>query len=175
MYLQACKGQTPVRSAVVGFGFAIATPAAGIAAGASVNRFQQYRPQIWTGWAIALIGCGLFSRVGVNTSVARIIGYEILFGAGFGLIFAGLYFPVLAPQKLSTVSYALGFYYFLRQFSQVSLVTACLFPDKRFISLRRSGVLPLVVQSFRTSSPKLYPTHSRILSMATLCSISCRR
>lgn len=66
-----------------------------------------------------MIGLGLLSTLSADTSTAKVIGYQIIAGFGFGFIFSPLYFPVLAPQKLSTVSYALSFFAFLRLFAQV--------------------------------------------------------
>jgi hypothetical protein len=96
-----------------------ATPLSAVIAGVSIQKTEKYRPQIWAGWSLIIIGLGLLSTLEASTSTGKIVGYQIIAGFGFGFIFSSLYFPVLAPQKLNTISYALSFFAFLRLFAQV--------------------------------------------------------
>lgn len=83
-----------------------------------------YRPQLWTGWAITIIGFGLLTTVNAETSRVISIGYQLVVGVGIGCVYSTAYFPVLARLPVEMNAQALSFYVFLRSFSQVSLFNA---------------------------------------------------
>jgi len=89
--------------------------------GIAVTVTKQYRAQLWMGWIIVIIGLALLGSTHAGTSLAAVIGFEILTGAGFGVVFATTYFPILAPLPLTSVAQALSFFAFLRQFTQVRI------------------------------------------------------
>ena len=66
-----------------------------------------------------IIGLVLLSIVQEDTPVTLVIFYEVLAGIGFGVQFAALYFPVLAPLPVTSSAPALAFFTFMRMFSQV--------------------------------------------------------
>lgn len=120
LYFQVCKGFSPIKSGVQLLGLALLGPTFAIIAGISVKVIQRYRPQIWFGWITEIVGMGLLGSTSSTTAVGTAIGFEIITGAGFGVIFSSLYFPVLAPLPISSNAFALAFYSFLRVFAQVS-------------------------------------------------------
>lgn len=67
-----------------------------------------------------LIGLGLTSTVTENTARGTSIGFQIIAGAGIGILYSASYFPVLAPLPVSSNAYALSFFIFLRTLAQVS-------------------------------------------------------
>ncbi|KAJ7507866.1 major facilitator superfamily domain-containing protein [Mycena galericulata] len=123
LYLQACKGLSPFRSGVVLFGLAFSTPPVAIISGIVITLTKRYRVQLWLGWAISIVGLVLLGTTHSDTSLRTFIGYEILVGAGFGIIFSSTYFPVLAPLSPTSAARALAFYAFLRQFFQMWGIT----------------------------------------------------
>lgn len=123
VYFQACKGASPTRSGVLGFGIGFSVPPAAIIGGASVTRLQKYRPQLWLGWSLLIIGLGLISTVDAGVSVAHTVGYTIITGSAIGIVSAVGYFPVLAPLPVSKNSSAMAFFIFMRNFAQVRLST----------------------------------------------------
>ncbi|KAF7303621.1 MFS general substrate transporter [Mycena indigotica] len=123
LYFQACKSASPIAAGVNGLAmtFSIA-PMAGIG-GVLVNKTSRYRPLMWCGWALIVLGAGLLGMVDENTKRATPIGYELLLGSGMGLITVGAYFPVLAPIPVTQSTQALSFLFFLRQFALIWGVT----------------------------------------------------
>lgn len=66
-----------------------------------------------------IIGTSLLSTLDANSSRAKAFGYQILSGAGIGIIYVAAYFPVLAPIPVTRSAPALAFYTFLRNFALV--------------------------------------------------------
>jgi len=87
--------------------------------GILVTTTKRYREQLWTGWAVVIVGLALLGTTRADTSLAKVIGYEVLTSAGFGIVFATTYFPILAPLPVTSVAQALAFFSFLRQFTQI--------------------------------------------------------
>ncbi|PBK81733.1 iron permease [Armillaria gallica] len=123
LYFQVCKGSSPIKSGVQLFGLSFSAPPFAVIAGISVKVTQRYRPQLWFGWITGIIGMGLLGSTSSTTALATIIGFEIIAGVGFGIIFSCLYFPVLAPLPISSNAFALAFFSFVRIFAQIWGIT----------------------------------------------------
>lgn len=121
LYFQACKGLSPIRSGILLFGIAFSTPPIAMISGIVVTLTKRYRAQLWLGWVICIVGLVLLGSTHANTPLAKVVGYEVFTGVGFGIVFATTYFPILAPLPLTSIAQALAFFAFLRQFTQVSL------------------------------------------------------
>lgn len=119
-YYQACKGASPIRSGAYGLAMTLVLAPSLIIGGASITVTKSYRVQLWLGWAILLISMGLFSSVRADTPLANVIGYSPLVDIGGGLLYAGTYFPVLAPLPTSENAHALALFSFFRLFASVS-------------------------------------------------------
>jgi hypothetical protein len=119
VYYQACKGASPIGSGVDLFGLTFTTAPISVFIGASVQVTKRYRPQIWVGWCLIIIGMGLMSTITVTTSRAMSIGFQVITGTGIGAIYTSVYFPVLAPLPVTANAYALSFFVFLRTLAQV--------------------------------------------------------
>ncbi|KAI0766215.1 major facilitator superfamily domain-containing protein [Trametes elegans] len=113
VYYQACKDASPTASGIDLFGLCFSTGPLSILTGISVARTRTYRPQLWAGWALIVLG-----RAGVS------IAYQVVAGVGLGAIYSAAYFPVLAPLPVSASALALAFFIFLRSFAQIWGVTA---------------------------------------------------
>lgn len=83
VYFQACKDADAIKSGVLTLGLAAIAPAA-VIGGTSVKIFQSYRPQIWTGWCLQLIGLSLMTLIKLETSSAVAVGFCVIYGAGAG-------------------------------------------------------------------------------------------
>lgn len=119
VYYQACKNASPIASGVDLFGTAFTIAPMSVVSGVIITVTKKYRPPIWFGWGLVLIGHGLLSTLHADTSRAKSIGYQIILGSGIGLVYSSIYFPVLAPLPVSSNAPALALYMFLRTFSQV--------------------------------------------------------
>ncbi|KAI1411476.1 MFS drug transporter [Hypoxylon sp. FL1857] len=101
LYFQSVKQASPLHSGILIIPMMITEAIVDIAVGFFINRTGRYREVIWAGAAFLTLGTGLYISFGPDTSVAKIIGFEILGGPGPGLLFQA---PMIAIQN--TVSQA---------------------------------------------------------------------
>lgn len=105
-----------------------------IGSGMSINITKAYRPQLFIGWCLLIIGMGTLSTVRADSPLGQPLGFSALFDIGCGIIYAATYFPVLAPLNISDNAYALAFFAYCRQFATVSPfvgVASIASPDRR--------------------------------------------
>jgi hypothetical protein len=107
------------------FGIAFSIIPTGVISGLSIAKTKHYRPQLWLSWALILIGLGLLSTNKVNTSRGFPIGFQVIVGAGAGILMTSTYFPVLAPLPVSENAQAISLFMFCRNFGQVGGTDAC--------------------------------------------------
>jgi hypothetical protein len=119
VYLQACKGDSSLASGIHILGLGCAIPFSAILAGISVQALKKYRPQNYVGWAIQLIGFGILSTLDVHSGWGGTIGFQVVLGAGLGVIWISTQFPILAPLPQSNNAHALAFFTWMRCFAQV--------------------------------------------------------
>ncbi|GMF79313.1 unnamed protein product [Aspergillus oryzae] len=74
----------------------ISRSALSLAAGLIIHRTGHYLEVVWTGTALVLLGSGLLIDFNATSSLAKIICYQIVAGAGCGLLF---FPPLLALQS----------------------------------------------------------------------------
>ncbi|TFK88802.1 MFS general substrate transporter [Polyporus arcularius HHB13444] len=122
VYFQGCKDASPVHSGVLAMGFAALSPTS-IISGVAVAKMHRYRPQLWFGWCLAIIGFGIASTLGATDSTARVVGYEVVLGVGIGCGFTTVMFPVLAPLPAASNAQAIAFFQFIRSFAGVWGIT----------------------------------------------------
>ncbi|KAJ7276699.1 MFS general substrate transporter [Mycena rebaudengoi] len=118
VYFQGCKDASAMRSAVLGLGVAALAPAA-IVTGVAVSKTQRYRPQMWAGWCIIMVGLGLLSTVRQDTPTIRTIFFGVVAGVGLGFEYSTTMFPVQAPLPISQNARALSFLTFVGSFAGV--------------------------------------------------------
>ncbi|KAF7296868.1 MFS general substrate transporter [Mycena indigotica] len=123
VYFQACKGAGPIASGVDVFGITFTVAPVSAVTGILVNRTGRYRPQMWLGWALMILGTALLGTLDEHSSRGKAIGYQILIGAGIGFAYVAAYFPVLAPIEVKYNAQALAWFFFLRQFALIWGVT----------------------------------------------------
>ncbi|KAJ7575284.1 MFS general substrate transporter [Mycena floridula] len=116
-YFQACKGASPLRSGVLALGGSALAPSA-IVAGVLVKRTSRYRPQMWTGWVLILIGLGLLLLVDESTGLGSVIGFTVILGVGIGH-YSTTVFPIQAPLPVTSNASALALLMFVRSFASV--------------------------------------------------------
>ena len=121
IYAQACKGAGPLRSGVDVLGLSASTAPVLVLTGVSIAATKAYRPQLWLGWAMYMIGMGALSTLHADANTGKLIGFPVLIGVGVGTLLSGTYFPVLAPLPASENAHALAFFAFCRSFANVSV------------------------------------------------------
>jgi len=95
----------------------VATALGGIATGIVIYQTGRYMEMIWIGMALFTIGNGLLAYLRENSSVASIIGFQIIAGLGAGLLFEP---PLIALQAMTTqedIATAIGTIGFIRSLS----------------------------------------------------------
>ncbi|KAJ7484972.1 MFS general substrate transporter [Mycena galericulata] len=118
VYFQGCKEASAIRSALLGLGVAALAPAA-IVAGLAVSKTQRYRPQMWAGWCITILGLGLLSTVRLDTPTVHTVVFGAITGIGLGFEYSTTMFPVQAPLPVSQNARALAFLTFVGSFAGV--------------------------------------------------------
>ncbi|KAI0337303.1 Mfs1.2 [Trametopsis cervina] len=129
VYYQACKEASPIHSGVLMLGMCITLGPVLVLTGASVALSKRYRPQLWFGWIALTVAMGAMSTLEANTPSSHAIGLPLLISLGSGAIYAGAYFPVLAPLPVTQNAHALAFFSFCRSLAGawgVSIGTAVL-------------------------------------------------
>ncbi|RPD77150.1 MFS general substrate transporter [Lentinus tigrinus ALCF2SS1-7] len=122
VYFQGCKDASPIHAGVLALGFAAISPTS-ILSGIAVAKMHRYRPQLWIGWCLAMVGFGIASTLQATDSPGRAVGFEVVLGVGIGCGFTTVMFPVLAPLPAASNAHALAFFQFVRSFAGVWGVT----------------------------------------------------
>jgi len=99
LYFQSVQQASPIRSGILLLPLIVVQSVVEIMIGYLIHRFGYYREFIWAGSVLMTLGTGLYIIFGVDTSIAMIVGLEILGSFGPALLFQA---PVVAIQ--STVS-----------------------------------------------------------------------
>lgn len=97
LFFQSVKSASPLRSGVLLLPVTLSTAAMGVVSGVVINSTGRYREIIWIGLALLTIGTGLYIMLDTSTSVAKIVGFQIIGGAGSGCLFHP---PLIAVQAL---------------------------------------------------------------------------
>lgn len=101
LYFQSVKQASPLRSGILILPMMVTEAAVDIMVGVLIHQTGRYREIIWAGVTLMTLGTGLYISFRTDTSVARIIGFEIIGGIGTALLFQA---PTIAIQN--TVSQA---------------------------------------------------------------------
>jgi EmrB/QacA subfamily drug resistance transporter len=101
LYFQSVKQASPLRSGILIVPMMVTEAATDVLLGILVHQTGRYREIIWAGAAFMTLGTGLYINFRTDTTVARIIGFEIIAGVGTAMLFQA---PMIAIQN--TVSQA---------------------------------------------------------------------
>ncbi|KAF9062266.1 iron permease [Rhodocollybia butyracea] len=118
VYFQAAKMASSVHSGIDMFGLSFTIPLFAIGSGVSTEVLGRYRPQNYIGWILTTVGFGVLSLLDEGSSAGAYIGFQILLGAGLGIVWISTQFPILAPLPYSNNAHALAFFVFVRSFAQ---------------------------------------------------------
>ncbi|KAE8354148.1 major facilitator superfamily domain-containing protein [Aspergillus coremiiformis] len=96
LYFQSAQEASPFHSGLLILPFVLSEATFSLAAGIIIHRTGHYLQIVWTGTALVLLGSGLFIDFGATSSLAKIVCYQLVAGAGCGLLF---FPPLLALQS----------------------------------------------------------------------------
>ena len=96
LYFQSVLQVSPLRSGVLLLPLIVMQAALEIMAGVLIHRTGRYREFIWAGTTLMTLGTGLYINFGTDTSVAVVVGLEIVGAFGPALLFQA---PMVAIQN----------------------------------------------------------------------------
>ncbi|KAL2136481.1 hypothetical protein VTI74DRAFT_3500 [Chaetomium olivicolor] len=125
IYFQAVHDDPPLMSGVhmlpATLGIVLFTMLSGI----MIEMLGYYLPWVASGGAISAIGYGLLSLLSPTTSVAKWIGYQVLYGVGSGCMATGAYIAIQNLVPTPQIPTAMSIIIFCQNMGgAVSLVTA---------------------------------------------------
>ena len=97
IWFQAIKHASAVKSGIMSLPFVLALVIMGIMCGILTKKIGYYTPWMILSSLLTPIGAGLISTFTPNTSHSAWIGYQVIFGMGFGL---GMQQPSVAAQTV---------------------------------------------------------------------------
>lgn len=97
LYFQTVKQASPMRSGLLVLPLVLAEGLFSGASGWVIHRTGRYVEQIWVGTLLLTIGAGLFTRLDWESTLAEIIIFQIISGAGSAMLFEP---PLIALQSL---------------------------------------------------------------------------
>ena len=118
LYYEAVKGQSPVIAGVSLLPDTFTVAPAAMMTGIFVSITGKYRPAIWIGWGLSVLGAGLFYLMDVDTSVVKYVFLNLPYGAGMGILFPATSFPIMAANSNKNQAFAVSMYTFVRSFGQ---------------------------------------------------------
>ena len=96
LYFQSVLQVSPLRSGVLLLPLIVPQAATEIMAGVLIHRTGRYREFIWAGTTLMTLGTGLYIYFGTDTSVAVVVGLQIVGAFGPALLFQA---PMVAIQN----------------------------------------------------------------------------
>jgi hypothetical protein len=117
LYLQASKGASPLRSGVLLVPLITMTATCGLVTGVVIHRTGKYRELMWIGSAALTAGTGAYISLTPASSIAHIVGVQLISGFGAGLQFEP---PLVALQAFTAqddVATATSTFSFIRSLS----------------------------------------------------------
>lgn len=79
-----------------------------------IHRTGRYQEPIWVGLVLLTIGSGLYINIDANSSLAKVIGFEVVTGIGAGLLFEPPMIALQAAVKQDDVATATATFGFVR-------------------------------------------------------------
>ncbi|KIW88576.1 uncharacterized protein Z519_10622 [Cladophialophora bantiana CBS 173.52] len=147
VYFQGVLGSSPAYSGVQLLPSILALVPFAAMGGMFMSKFGRYRPTHNAGFALIVIGFGLFDLLDQNSSTGAWVGYQIIVSAGVGLIVSTLLPAVMAPLSEIDTALATSTWSFLRSFGGTwgTAIPAAIF-NNRFDELATTLITDPVVK-----------------------------
>lgn len=165
VWFQAIKGDSAVASGVHLLPQVLSLVVASIATGILTTKVGYYTPFLIVGICITAVGAGLLTTLQINTTVAQWIGFQILYGWGFG---GCIQAPNMAAQTVlprDDVSIGASLMLFAQTlFGAIFVSIGQNVLDNQLVS-RLSGIMPITAGQIEaagaTGLVKLFPEEFR--------------
>ena len=157
LYFQSVQQASPSRSGVLVLPFSVVTAVGGIVCGLLIWKTGRYLELTYIGLFLLTLGEGLLIKLGAESSLVEIVVYQIICGAGAGLLFEP---PMIAIQALSSqddVATAVGTLAFIRAIatSLAAVIGGVIFQngmDEQSANLQRAGLSSSALDMLRGSN-----------------------
>ncbi|KAF8314215.1 MFS general substrate transporter [Clavulina sp. PMI_390] len=117
-YFQGAKGASAIRSGILLFPTAVVIAPIAIITGQTIERTGHYRTQHYIGAALMMVGYGTMSILTAKSTIAMAEGLQIVGAIGFGMLYVGPNFAILAPLAVEDNAHALALMAYIRTFGQ---------------------------------------------------------
>ncbi|CAG9984306.1 unnamed protein product [Clonostachys byssicola] len=123
LFFQSALQATPLRSGVLLLPTLLTTSLGGLISGITIKLTGRYLELIWIGSIFLCAGTGSFISFDMNSPIAQIIGCQILFGLGSGLLIEPPIISIQTSVSQQDVASAISTFTFIRSVSlAVSIV-----------------------------------------------------
>lgn len=167
LYFQSAKEASALRSGVLLVPLIVMTASFGVLTGILIHRTGKYRELIWIGTVLLTAGYGAFVSLVPETSIAKIIGFQLIAGAGSGLLFEPSLVALQAFSAQDDVATATSTFAFVRSLSlSVSIILGGVVfqnsMDVRSSQLRAAGLPTELVEALsgRHAAANVMLTHT---------------
>ncbi|KAI1500569.1 MFS general substrate transporter [Biscogniauxia marginata] len=150
LYFQAVLGASPILSGVYLLPVAITLCVASSLTGVYINKTGRYRPPIYFGLAVMVLGTGLYINLQAYPSWPCIILYQIISGIGIGPVFQAPIIAIFSLTKPADIASAAATFFFTRDIATaMSVVFGGVIFQNRMVaqSDEISSILPSDVAS----------------------------
>ncbi|KAJ5113693.1 hypothetical protein N7456_002227 [Penicillium angulare] len=124
-YFQVVYSASPIMSGVLLLPLVLTQCITSFTSGFLVSKTGNYTINIWVGFAIWSIACGLLSTISPDTSIAKLVGFQILSGIGSGQTLQTNLVAIQANVKRNEMAVATATRNFLRLLGGTIALSAC--------------------------------------------------
>ncbi len=124
-YFQVVLGVSAIRSGVLLLPLVIVQTVFAFTSGILVSKTGDYKTNLYIGFAIWTIGLGLLTTLSPTTSVAKLVGYQIIVGVGAGQTFQTSLIAIQAAVDRKDMATATGTRNFLRMLGGTIALAVC--------------------------------------------------
>ncbi|KAJ7836921.1 iron permease [Mycena olivaceomarginata] len=123
LFFQAVFLASPVKSAIYSIPSAFLISPFSLLNGLVILKAKRYLQSVYIGWMVIIVGFGLLSMLGPDSSLALRVISQIVAAAGTGIVISSLPFALMAPIPVELLGSAIAFNAFLRTLSQTLGIT----------------------------------------------------
>ena len=118
IFFQVAKNYTPTSSGIAIFPFTFTVAPAAVIVGLVIAKTGRYRPSLWIGWFLTVLGMGLLIYLRKGTKMPSWIFMSLVPGFGLGMLFSAQGFAAQSSASNEDLPFAGAMYSFFRAFGQ---------------------------------------------------------
>lgn len=162
MYFQVVRGDTAIRSGVLLLPLVTVQTVVSFSSGMLQSKTGDYWWNLTVGFAIWTPALGLLSTIDETTSIAKLVGYQVLDGIGAGQTFQTSLVAIQASVERKDMATATGMRNFLRMLSRTLGLTVCSSIVNNIVRTRLDAVLDVGVVDSILSDPTTASSHGLV-------------